>query len=242
MRQFETIFVAATDQPHTVKARIFTAEEEPPFAGHPVVGAAATLHERLKAADSRVDWQFVIHDRVVPAATRRDAEDFTATMDQGPASFPSSTADDSRTGAGCPAQPRLGQPAATAPPGGFDGPAAPYPDRGHHRRSSTGKGRSCGPREPPHRHRREVCLRPGHRPREGPTWDNAGTVEDVATGSAAGPAAAYLHAHALAGHADPVQIAEGQFVGRPSTITVARDVDGHLWVGGPVSILSPSEG
>lgn len=34
--------------------------------------------------------------------------------------------------------------------------------------------------------------------REGRTWDNGGAVEDVATGSAAGPAAAYLAAHGLA--------------------------------------------
>lgn len=34
--------------------------------------------------------------------------------------------------------------------------------------------------------------------REGRTWDNAGAIEDVATGSAAGPAAAFLVAHGLA--------------------------------------------
>ena len=34
--------------------------------------------------------------------------------------------------------------------------------------------------------------------REGRSWDNAGAVEDVATGSAAGPAAAWLAAHGLA--------------------------------------------
>ena len=33
--------------------------------------------------------------------------------------------------------------------------------------------------------------------REGRTWDNAGDVEDIATGSAAGPAAAYLLQHRL---------------------------------------------
>jgi len=43
---------------------------------------------------------------------------------------------------------------------------------------------------------------------EGRTWDNAGRVEDVATGSAAGPAA---------------------------TIEVRPAPDGRLWVGGPVA-------
>ena len=233
MRQFETIFVAATDQPHTVEARIFTAEEELPFAGHPVVGAAAAVHERLGAADSRVDWQFAIGDRVVPVVTRRDAEYFTATMDQGPASFPSSTAEESRKELAVALNLTLAD-------------LRPLPLQV----VSTGLPYLIVPVTTDGLRRAKVAVANlGSRltaigakfvyvldteKREGRTWDNAGTVEDIATGSAAGPAAAYLHAHGLAGHADPVQIAQGQFVGRPSTITVARDADGHLWVGGPV--------
>jgi trans-2,3-dihydro-3-hydroxyanthranilate isomerase len=69
--------------------------------------------------------------------------------------------------------------------------------------------------------------------REGRTWDNAGAVEDVATGSAAGPAAAYLLANGLAA-ADRIELSQGRFVGRPSSIAVTRGDDGHMWVGGPV--------
>ena len=70
--------------------------------------------------------------------------------------------------------------------------------------------------------------------REGRMWNNAGAVEDIATGSAAGPAAAYLHRHKIAGSNERVNLTQGGFVGRPSSITVARTTDGHLWVGGPV--------
>ncbi len=55
--------------------------------------------------------------------------------------------------------------------------------------------------------------------REGRSWNNTGAVEDVATGSAAGPAA----------------ICQGRFVGRPSVIAVTPDGRGDLWVGGPVA-------
>jgi PhzF family phenazine biosynthesis protein len=54
--------------------------------------------------------------------------------------------------------------------------------------------------------------------REGRTWDNAGLVEDVATGSAAGPTAAYLVHYGLAQPETDIVLAQGRFVGRPSQI------------------------
>jgi len=54
--------------------------------------------------------------------------------------------------------------------------------------------------------------------REGRTWDNDGRVEDIATGSAAGPAGAYLVAHGLASHDEVITLAQGRFLGRPSEL------------------------
>ena len=71
--------------------------------------------------------------------------------------------------------------------------------------------------------------------REGRSWDNAGASEDVATGSAAGPAAAFLAAHGLAARNETVVISQGRFLGRPSLITVTPDSRGEMWVGGPVA-------
>ena len=68
---------------------------------------------------------------------------------------------------------------------------------------------------------------------EGRTWDNAGGVEDVATGSAAGPAAAYLAAHGLAAEGELIVINQGRFLGRPSRIAVARTAVGSSgWADG----------
>ena len=69
-----------------------------------------------------------------------------------------------------------------------------------------------------------MCLIPTQR--EGRTWDNAGAVEDVATGSAAGPAAAYLAAHGLAAEDESIVINQGRFLGRPSQIAVTPDSRG----------------
>ena len=50
--------------------------------------------------------------------------------------------------------------------------------------------------------------------KEGRTWDNDGRVEDIATGSAAGPAGAYLAAHGLVSSGQTIEISQGRFVGR----------------------------
>ena len=42
MRQFESIFLSEVS-PTGARARVFTVEEELPFAGHPLLGAAAVL-------------------------------------------------------------------------------------------------------------------------------------------------------------------------------------------------------
>lgn len=70
---------------------------------------------------------------------------------------------------------------------------------------------------------------------EGRTWDNAGTVEDVATGSAAGPVAAYLAEHGLRAPPCNLTLHQGRFVGRPSTIDVHQLPDGEVFVGGAVA-------
>jgi PhzF family phenazine biosynthesis protein len=70
---------------------------------------------------------------------------------------------------------------------------------------------------------------------EGRTWDNTGRVEDVATGSAAGPAAGYLLHHGVRPAGEPLLVHQGRFTGRPSPIEVRPGPDGRLWVGGPVA-------
>jgi trans-2,3-dihydro-3-hydroxyanthranilate isomerase len=233
MRQFETIFVIAASASRTVTARIFTVEEELPFAGHPVIGAAAALHERFVPDTTTVDWHFAIHDRSVPVVSHRDADYFTATMDQGPPAYPATTVD-----------PRRGGFAAALNLTAAD--LRPLPLQV----ISTGLPYLIVPVTRDGLARARIVVDDFEArlaavgakfvyvldtdEREGRTWDNAGAVEDVATGSAAGPVAAYLNAHALAEPGMPVHLRQGRFVGRPSTITVTRDPDGHQWVGGPV--------
>ena len=61
---------------------------------------------------------------------------------------------------------------------------------------------------------------------EGRTWDNLGKVEDIATGSAAGPAGAFLFKNNLVSGNQSLIIKQGRFLGRPSEIKVLPKVQG----------------
>jgi trans-2,3-dihydro-3-hydroxyanthranilate isomerase len=233
MRQFELI--TAEFQPETgrVPARIFTAEEELPFAGHPVIGAAAALHERHAAGEPARSWVFVIAGREIAVRSRRTAGYYEAEMNQGSPTLasPLGRPDAARfAGAlglsetdlhGLPMQvvstglPYLIVPVAQ----GLDRARIAVTDL-EDRLASVGA-------------KFVYVFDPDKR--EGRSWDNTGAVEDVATGSAAGPAAAFLAAHGLAAQDETVLINQGRFVRRPSVIAVRPNGLGDLWVGGPVA-------
>jgi len=233
MRQFESIFVDVEADGARVRARIFTAEEELQFAGHPVIGAAAALHERQAAGVAEQSWVFEIAGRAIPVRSRSTPYYYEAEMNQGIAEigrplegdiavrFAHMLGLDRSDLHRLPMQvvstglPYLIVPVAR----GLDRAQISVGDLGDQLARIGAKF--------------VYVLEPASR--EGRTWDNAGVVEDVATGSAAGPVAAYLAAHGLARADEVVEVNQGQFVGRPSKIAVAPDRGGELWVGGPVA-------
>jgi PhzF family phenazine biosynthesis protein len=197
-----------------------------------VLGAAAAAHERTAPGRARVEWQFAFPDRQLPVVSQSDPAYFTADMDQGRAVLSSPLPDETRREIG----PLLG----IQPHNLRDLPIQVV---------STGLPYLIVPVTPDGLTRARVAhgleawlSRLGAKfvylldtdAREGRTWDNAGDVEDIATGSAAGPAAAYLLQHQLTSDDGPIRLSQGRFLGRPSTITVTRDHQHHLWVGGPV--------
>ena len=66
MRHFEAIFLRPTEDPRTVRARIFDLFDELPFAGHPIIGAAAVLHRRSETAGAQ-NWRFQLSSKAIPA-------------------------------------------------------------------------------------------------------------------------------------------------------------------------------
>jgi PhzF family phenazine biosynthesis protein len=235
VRQFETAFLTGVDLPgRLARLRIFTAEEELDFAGHPVLGAAAVLHTLLAAPDAEEHWALAVAQRTVQVRTRGADRWVDATMDQGLAALGPPIAGDLAEAYRdalnlAPGQLHPALPMQVASTGlpylivpvqrGLDRARISHPDFEGLLEASGAKF---------------VYVLDPDRP-EGRTWDNAGRVEDVATGSAAGPAAGYLLHHGVHPAGQPLLIHQGQFTGRPSTIEVRPGPDGRLWVGGPVA-------
>jgi PhzF family phenazine biosynthesis protein len=237
VRQFETVFISAVDLAgRTARLRIFTEDEELGFAGHPLLGAAAVLHTELAVAAAEETWALKLTERKVTVRTRGRDGWIDASMDQGRPDFgelvTGELADRYRRALGlapAAADPDLplqvvstGLPYLIVPV-----PAQDLADAHITTPDFEALLAECGAKF--------VYVLDPATP-EGRTWDNAGRVEDVATGSAAGPAAAYLIHHGVHPADALLQIAQGRFTGRQSTIAVRREPsDGHIWVGGPVA-------
>ncbi len=74
MNLSETTFIiprdAATEQQRGVQVRIFTPEEELPFAGHPTLGTAYFLHRQTNQSEVRLD----LKAGTIPVSFREDSE------------------------------------------------------------------------------------------------------------------------------------------------------------------------
>jgi len=216
LRQFETIFLRRLGQTK-FDARIFTMEEELSFAGHPVIGAAAVMHAQFHAAEAVADLEFLIANRRIAVTSRRDGETYLAEMDQGTAAIEVPIAQD-RIDALLEALNLQRADLAANLPLQVISTGLPYlivPLRANLDRAGIvvpafeALLATVGAKF--------VYVLDVAR-REGRTWDNDGRVEDIATGSAAGPAAAYLVTHGLALHDEVITLAQGRFVGRPSEL------------------------
>ena len=231
-RQFESVFLTAWEG-DSVTARIFTMEEELAFAGHPVLGAAALCHH-LSRSESTRDWSFQLPSMTLPVRTSPLESGIHAEMSPGRASFGASlTADDAswfadafsaRHDARFPAEvvssglPYLLLPVTSATLA-----------RARQRRPVQSRLASLGA---------AFVYLLDVDAIEGRTWDPAGNIEDVATGSAAGPVAAYLVAHGAAVRGEELTIRQGRFVGRPSRICATVDHDDRITVSGVVQVIA----
>src|SRR5512147_2244004 len=85
LRQFESIFLASSPEPNSFSARVFTMEEELPFAGHPAIGAAAVLHERTGGEE--YECTLLLPAGEVALKSRRQGQNYQVSMNQGCVSF-----------------------------------------------------------------------------------------------------------------------------------------------------------
>ena len=230
-KQFETIFVSDVAD-GAVEARIFTVDGELPFAGHPLLGAAAALHARLRPQEAEMPLLFRLCAKAVPTVSQRTPEGFHVRMRQGAPLFLEEVrrADyamlaEAHNLTPADLDPRLpievvstGLPYALIPVRGCLGRARITIRDLEERLAGYGASYS-------YLFDSETL--------EARTWDNLGLVEDSATGSAAGPLAAYLCRHGLLKEKQTVLIRQGRYANRPGELHAWME-DGEAYVSGGV--------
>lgn len=237
MRQFESIFLSSITGSGAT-ARVFTIEEELPFAGHPVLGAAAVLHKTQRPTDTFCTWTITLPMGNVEVRTESRCDSFFCEMDQGVSKFLRKVEDAAleailfRLGLGqsdlydslLPQVVSTGLPYLILPvnTAGLAKAAIQNTDLEEVLQSLSAK----------------FVLLLDVESKEIRTWDNLGKAEDIATGSAAGPVAAYLIKNGICHPETDIDISQGRFIKRPSKLKVHQTANHHLLVSGEVWSVS----
>ena len=236
LRHFESIFLE-TKENGSIRARVFDLFEELPFAGHPIIGAAAVLHHNLCEAGQRT-WHFELRDKTVSITTTRNVSGYSGLLDQGQPNFLNTIDDRSAI--------------ADAFNLSVDDLDRDLPLQV----ISTGLSYLIVPVVPGalknalitddisellHNYDAQFAVLLDNDAVEVRHWNNDGVIEDVATGSAAGTIGAYRLRHRLTPDSDTFTLNQGRFTGRPSTLQVCPhgtpDNVQKVLVGGDVAIV-----
>jgi trans-2,3-dihydro-3-hydroxyanthranilate isomerase len=236
MRQFESIFLQKIEGTR-VRARIFTCEEELDFGGHPVLGAAATLHDLHRQTEDKVEWTFELNKKVVKVMTEKKGQRYEAVMNQGPAEFGKvlneaetrsileyldATRDDLYPGL-YPTVVSTGLPYLIVP---------------FLKNFFKVRIGAPGLEDQLHRFDAQFIGLLDVEGRKIRTGSNDGSVEDIATGSLAGPACAFLVSHGMAQPDSVIRFDQGSNLGRNSELyselRTRRDNSMDVFVSGSV--------
>jgi trans-2,3-dihydro-3-hydroxyanthranilate isomerase len=216
LRHFETVFFEPTGKASTVRARVFDLFQELPFAGHPLIGGAAVLHQEAGHAGPQT-WVIELPGKTVTVNTDRSVGGYYGLLDQGtpeilapmdrcdafPQAFGLSHSD---------LHPELPPQVVST---GLRYLIVPVTSgvlgRARIQRDITPLLSGIGAQFAVLFD--EAALEIRH-------WNNDGIVEDVATGSAAGTIGAYRLRHGLARGGETFILHQGQYVGRPSALRI----------------------
>ncbi|WP_297541963.1 PhzF family phenazine biosynthesis protein [Roseovarius sp.] len=237
MRHFESIFLTEADG--RISARIFDLFEELPFAGHPLIGAACTLH-RHSGVEADRDWTIGLQGgrSVHVTTTQRDGRYF-GTLDQGRPEFLGVVREASDLAQAFNLD-RLADLPLEVISTGLKYLIVPV-------RGGLADARITVPdlEKTLHGLGAEFAYLFDVDTFEGRHWNNDGLMEDAATGSAAGVVGAYALKHGLARPGVSLVLKQGHFMGRPSEIVVtpygsSDDIE-RVTVAGEVAFVGQGE-
>lgn len=237
LRHFEAIFLQPEPGLRRVKARVFDLIEELPFAGHPIIGAAAALQHLSAPRDGGV-WTFDLTGRTVHVEIEARDAGYFGVLDQGAPRFLGEVDDRAAVARAFSLgdddlDPRLPLEAASTGLRYLVVPLRPE------RIGAARIGADITGLVEAHGAQFAVLFDPATF--EIRHWNNDGVMEDVATGSAAGVVGAYALKHGLASPGRRFALSQGRFTGRPSRLEVQADAAGgaitSVKVGGHAAIV-----
>lgn len=239
-KQFETIFIYKKNSDGCFPVRIFTVDEELDFAGHPIIGAGAVIHKLFFPLEDEAEISFDLSGRKLTVTSSYSDRGYSITMNQGSPQYIGEIATSHYS--------KIAH-ALNVKEEQIDG-ALPVEV------VSTGLPYLLVPlRDGIAQTKINICNFEAFLEEFGAkfvyvfdvetlecrTWDNFGTVEDVATGSAAGPLCAYLVKHKLKRSNEIIDIHQGKFVNRPSVIQSWMTEDSNescIFIRGNVSLFA----
>ncbi len=237
LRHFEAIFLEPQPEPGTVGARVFDLFQELPFAGHPLIGAAAALHD-ASGRDPECTWNFVLPAKRVSVVTQRTATGYFGVLDQGAPENFGPIGDGGWVAGSFSLEPEdlcadLPMEVISTGLRYLIVPVVP----GALQRARVAGDLSARLRSV----NAEFAVLFDESSLEIRHWNNDGLLEDVATGSAAGTIGSYRLRKGLARAGEIFVLNQGRFVGRPSRLHVqpqgAPDQVENVRVGGDVTLV-----
>ena len=233
MRQFESIFLNQINET-TFRAYIFTMEEELDFAGHPVIGAAAILHDLYAKNLNQSNWIIELNQKTVEIKTVKYDTYYSAQMNQGKAEFDTVLSNqqeiDFLSYFNLTVEDKMNNMPFQVITTGLPYLVLPIKATS----LSKVKVTITDLDEKLKAINAKFFYVLDVENLEGRTWDNLGLYEDVATGSAAGPVAAYLHKNNLLKVETEMILNQGSFLGRPSKIKIRVANNSDIFVEGDV--------
>lgn len=239
--QFESIFLTLQEGTH--RARIFTRQEELPFAGHPLLGAAAVVHRRHAPEAAEEQINLTLGNRMVTLKSEclEPRRLYRVTLDQGPPDwgniFPANLRPDLAAALGLEEKDILSSLPLRTVSTGLPYLLIPVTPQGLEKMAIVpGKLE-----ELVHRAGAHFTYLFDPDALECRSWDNQGSEEDAATGSAAGPLLAYLHSQGIIPGGKVTALHQGRFVNRPSTIEGWITPGGSVMIRGSVAFFAEGE-
>lgn len=235
-KQFETIYLTRL-QENNFKARIFTVEEELDFAGHPILGAGAVIHNKYFKNLESITITLELNNKMVEIHSKKESNFYNVQMNQGVPQFLGEVPID-RYDTYLKALNLCKDNLDESLPLEIVSTGLPYLLVPLKSGIEKVKILVNNFEELLSQSNAKFVYVFDTSTIEARTWDNGGKVEDVATGSAAGPLGAYLYQHQRFQKYDDITIHQGKFLGRPSKIKVSLNHSEEILVNGDVIIMA----